>query len=74
MVTALNDAVLKPEMSQNMSKFFDSLTHRSVATGHWALTEKPRDTNEVLRGWMNSQVFGSNAFAVNSTLGHHLRI
>jgi pimeloyl-ACP methyl ester carboxylesterase len=59
MITAINDAVLKPEMSVGMGKYFDNLTQRSVPAGHWALIERPDAVNNILGGWMNSTVFGS---------------
>jgi soluble epoxide hydrolase/lipid-phosphate phosphatase len=61
MVTATKDAVLKPGMAAKMGRYFDNLTHGEVEAGHWALWEAPDDVNNILREWMNSQVFGTKA-------------
>jgi pimeloyl-ACP methyl ester carboxylesterase len=59
MVVATRDRALPPPMSAGMDKHFDNLVMREVDATHWALWEKPAETNqhidEFLRGILKEQ-------------------
>jgi len=48
-------------MSENMEKFFGSLTRREVVAAHWVLIQKPEELNAHLKGWLDGVAFGSKS-------------
>jgi pimeloyl-ACP methyl ester carboxylesterase len=67
-VQATYDSVLKPEMSKGMEHFIPNMTRGEVAASHWALTQKPADTNEIIRQWFVAQGLVSGSGKEKSTL------
>ena len=57
-VQALLDSVLRPEMSKGMEKAIPNLTRGEVQASHWALWHTPKETNELIKSWIEGVVFG----------------
>ncbi|EXJ69316.1 uncharacterized protein A1O5_07352 [Cladophialophora psammophila CBS 110553] len=56
-VLATNDNTLKSFMAERMAERIPKLTRREVATGHWALWQKPDDVNRLIGDWLKEKVF-----------------
>ncbi len=56
MLTAEFDAVLRPEMAENMEIWVPHLqgTHLIKNSGHWTQQEKPQEVNEALLGFLKN--------------------
>lgn len=57
-IQATYDSVLKPEMSKSMDSLIPNLTRGEVPATHWALTQKPEEVNQILRGWLEALGLG----------------
>ncbi|KAI5246529.1 hypothetical protein E4T43_02699 [Aureobasidium subglaciale] len=55
------DAVLSPAMSRGMENFIPRLRRGQVETAHWALTEAPREVNNLIRLWLKEVVFSTRS-------------
>jgi len=51
-IAGSRDAALPPRISLGMDKYFKDLKRAEVDASHWALTEKPVEVNEYLKGWL----------------------
>ncbi|KAL1305933.1 hypothetical protein AAFC00_004075 [Neodothiora populina] len=60
-IAGTKDSVLKPEMSLGMEEFIPHLSRGEVATSHWALTQAPKEVNEIVKGWLDNVVFGAKS-------------
>nr|KMM72063.1 hypothetical protein CPAG_08362 [Coccidioides posadasii RMSCC 3488] len=60
-IRATNDAALRPELSQNMSKYIRDLTQAEVDGTHWVLWQKPEECNAIIAKWMEGVVFGAQS-------------
>lgn len=60
-IQALNDNILIPEMSKGMEAKIPNLTRGEVKSGHWALWQTPHETNDIIKGWFESVVFGGKS-------------
>ncbi|MDX2234172.1 MAG: alpha/beta hydrolase [Hyphomonadaceae bacterium] len=58
MITAENDLVLPPSMSEGMEALIPRLSrHNVLNSGHWTQQEQPDEVTEVIAGWM-ARTFG----------------
>ena len=60
-IQALGDSILKPEMSKNMERAIPQLTRGEVKASHWALWHTPKETNDIIKGWIEGVVFGGKS-------------
>ncbi|GAB7348715.1 hypothetical protein MBLNU459_g7453t2 [Dothideomycetes sp. NU459] len=60
-IAGTRDEVLKPEMSIGMEQSIAKLTRREVPSGHWALTQTPREVNGFVKEWLEGVVFGGRS-------------
>lgn len=60
-IQATYDSVLKPEMAKNMDALLPNLTRGEVPATHWALTQKPDETNAIIKKWLVNQGFGARS-------------
>ncbi|KAF2277774.1 alpha/beta-hydrolase [Westerdykella ornata] len=60
-IQATYDNVLKPEMAKNMDALLPNLTRGEVPATHWALTQKPDETNAIIKKWLVNQGFGTRS-------------
>ena len=56
-IQAIEDDALPPSMSQAMGRWIPRLTQKEVDCGHWALWERPREINDMVRKWLKEKVF-----------------
>jgi pimeloyl-ACP methyl ester carboxylesterase len=55
MITAENDLVLAPSMSEGMEALIPNLArHNVLGSGHWTQQEKPEEVTRVIADWMTS--------------------
>ncbi|XP_014557836.1 hypothetical protein COCVIDRAFT_96111 [Bipolaris victoriae FI3] len=54
-IQGMLDMVLTPELSKGMENFIPQLTRGEVATGHWAMIQKPDEVNRIIRQWFVAQ-------------------
>lgn len=54
-IQGMLDMVLTPELSKGMENFIPQLTRGEVATGHWAMIQKPDEVNQIIRQWFVAQ-------------------
>ncbi|CAK1364338.1 unnamed protein product [Cercospora beticola] len=59
-VRAMDDILVTDEWVAFMVQHVDQPVVKEVDAGHWALWEKPKEVNEVLREWLESQNFLSS--------------
>jgi soluble epoxide hydrolase / lipid-phosphate phosphatase len=57
-VSAKRDAALPPSMSMGMAKGFVDLTTELVDSGHWALWQRPKECNGLIKGFLERVVGG----------------
>jgi len=58
MITAENDAVLPPSLSEGMEAIIPNLSrHNVLGSGHWTQQEKPDEVTRVIADWMH-KTFG----------------
>lgn len=57
-IQALRDNILTPELAKGMEKAIPNLTRGEVNASHWALWHTPKETNEIIQGWLEGVVFG----------------
>lgn len=60
-IQALYDNILKPGMSAGMEKSIPNLTRGEVKASHWALWHTPKETNEIIKNWVEGVVFGGKS-------------
>ena len=54
-IQATHDGVLKPAMAKSMDNFIPKLTKGEVEAAHWALIQKPEETNAIIRQWLEAE-------------------
>ncbi|KAI4629798.1 uncharacterized protein J4E87_002985 [Alternaria ethzedia] len=54
-IQAKHDGVLKPAMAKSMDNFIPKLTKGEVEAAHWALIQKPEETNAIIRQWLEAE-------------------
>ena len=53
MISAANDVVLRPEMTEGMENFIPDLEKHIIADcGHWTQSEKPDELNALITDWL----------------------
>lgn len=48
-------------MARGMERYIPNLTRGEVKAGHWALWHTPKETNEIIRRWIEGVVFGGKS-------------
>ena len=56
MISAADDVVLRPEMTEGMEEFVPDLEKHIIADcGHWTQQEKPDELNKLIIDWLNKR-------------------
>lgn len=62
MISAENDVILSPSLSDDMEDHIANLTRETIANcGHWTQEEKPDHLNRCMLDWLDSQPFGEDS-------------
>jgi pimeloyl-ACP methyl ester carboxylesterase len=56
------DSILLPSMSTGIDKYLLNLTRAEVEATHWALTQKPEETNAIIGDWLEKVGFGRKSY------------